>query len=58
MASYELLSMRYMAIERAKGELNATINTYWNWDDDDQEEEEQKKINKAIKILDDILENL
>lgn len=29
MESLEIMTMRFMALERAKGELNAMLNTFW-----------------------------
>ena len=46
-----LRTMRAQAWERAKGELNSTLHTFWERDDDKQYDELSKEINEFIGAI-------
>lgn len=51
--SNELIAIRLVALERAKGELNAALQCYWGTED----QQEWEEINKIERELSEFLAN-
>jgi len=54
-SNYDLMqTLRFMAWERAKGELQGVLNTYWSGQPTDESYDKARdKINSFIKEIDD-----